>query len=31
MAGRFIDQRRKAQERIIPITIANKEVTLMQM
>ena len=31
MAGRFIDQRCKGQERIISIRIANKEVILMQM
>ena len=30
-AGRFIDQRHKGQERIILITIANKECTLMQI
>ena len=30
-AARFIDQRHKGQERIISITIANKEVALMQM
>ena len=30
-AGRFTDQRRKGQETIISITIANKQVTLMQM
>ena len=30
-AGQFIDQRHKGQERIISITIANKEVALMQM
>ena len=29
--GRFIDQRRKEQERIILITIVNTEVALMQM
>ena len=31
MAGRFIDQRRKGQKRIISIAIANKEVAFMQM
>ena len=31
IAGRFIDQRRKGQERIISITIDYKEITLMQM
>ena len=30
-AGRFIDQKRKGPKRIISITIANKEVALMQM
>ena len=30
-AGWFIDQRRKGQERTISITIANKEVAMMQM
>ena len=31
MAGRFIEQKHKEQERIISITIANKEVDLIQM
>ena len=31
MAGWFIGQRRKEQERIILSTIANKDVALMQM
>ena len=31
MSGRFIEQRRKEQARIISIRIANKEDTLMQM
>ena len=30
-AGRFINQKHKGQEKIISITIANKEVALMQM
>ena len=31
MAGWFIDQRHKEQEKIISITVANKKVVLMQM